>query len=77
MTLGPLNIADTEGGHENDNTLLSLEELLFGTGEEVVESQRAGSSIEYGVGRSNSAFEYPTLEDYDNTSTSGLKKSGD
>ena len=70
-------MADTEGSHENDDTLPSHEELLFGTGEEVPESQRAGSSIEHGVGRSSSAFEHPTLEDCDNTSTSGPKQSGD
>jgi len=67
-TPGPSNIADTEGGHENDDTLPSFEELLFGAGEE---SQRAGSSIEHGVGRSDGAFEHPTLEDCDNASTSG------
>jgi len=39
--------------------------LLFGAGEE---SQRAGSSIEHGVGRSDGAFEHPTLEDCDNAS---------
>lgn len=33
MNLSPSNIADTKGGHENDNILLSLEELLFGTRE--------------------------------------------
>ena len=75
MNLGPSNIADTEGGHEHD-TLLSLEELLFGAGE-VPESQRAGSSIEHGVGRSDGAFEHPTLEGCDNASTSGPRQGGD
>ena len=51
---GPSNgIGDS--GHENDDTLLSLEVLLFGA-EEVPKSQRAGSSIEHGTGRSDDAF---------------------
>lgn len=76
MTPGPSNIGHTESGHENDDTPLSLEELLFGA-EEVSESQRAGSSVEHGVGRSDGAFEHPTLEGYDNASTSGPRQGED
>ena len=76
MTPGPSNIDDTEGGHENDDILPSLEELLFGAGE-VQESQRARLSVEHGIGRSDRTFEHPTQNDCDNTSTSGPRQGGD
>lgn len=61
MTPGPSNIVETDGGRENNNALLSLEELLFGTGE-VQESQRAGSSVEHGIRMFNRTFEHPNLK---------------
>lgn len=60
----------------NDDTLPSLEELLFDAGE-VPESQRAGSSIEHGVGRSDGTSKHPTLEVYNTASTSGPRQGGD
>ncbi len=60
----------------DDGTLPSLDKLLSGIGG-VPESQRAGSSIDYGVGRSNGAVEYPTPEDCDNAFTSEPRQGGE
>lgn len=67
---------DTDGGHENGDTPLSLEELLFDYGE-VQELQRAGSNFEHGIWRSDSPIEHPTQNDCGNSSTSEPRPGGD
>jgi len=61
---------DNESGHENDDTLLSLENLIFGA-EEVSKSQRAESSIKHKIEKSDNVFEYSTKKDCNNAFTSG------
>lgn len=76
MTLDFSNIDHTESDHENDDTSLSLEKLLFDA-EEVSELQRARSSVEHEVERSDDVFEHFTLEDYDNAFTSKSRQDED
>ena len=76
MTPGPFNIADTEGSHRNDDTLLSLKELLFDMGE-VQELQQAKSSVEYRIESSDCTFKHLTQSNCKNASISGLRHSGD
>jgi len=76
LTLDFSNIDHTESDHENDDTSLSLEKLLFDA-EEVSELQRARSSVEHEVERSDDVFKHFTLEDYDNAFTSKSRQDED
>ncbi len=76
MTLDFSNINHTESDHENNNTSLPFEKLLFDA-EEVSELQRARSSVEHEVERSDNVFEHFTLEDYDNAFTSKSRQDED
>lgn len=60
----------------NDDTLSSLEKLLFDA-KEVLKSQRARLSIEHEVERSNDISKHLILKVYDNVFTSKFKQDKD